>query len=108
MILALFNAEAGLARALERFRAERIGPLRNLHAGAAARGASNVANPADHPGRRPDQAPRRVSALQAWSYTVAYPFPIGGRPQFAWASFIPTVFENGVLVAIVAGSLPSW
>ena len=41
--------------------------------------------------------------LQTYAYTLAYPFPIGGRPQFAWPSFTPTVFENAVLVAIVSG-----
>lgn len=41
--------------------------------------------------------------LQAYSRLVAYPFNLGHRPAFAWASFVPNMFENGVLVAIVAG-----
>jgi hypothetical protein len=104
MILALFNAEAGLARALERFRAERIGPLQT-YTPAPLQG---------EPATSPIPLIILVAgltgaaasfALQTWSYTVAYPFPIGGRPQFAWASFVPTIFENGVLVAIAAGFL---
>jgi hypothetical protein len=104
MILAMFNAEAGLAQALERFRAERIGPLQTY-------------TPAPLQGE-PTTSPIPLIiliagltgaaasfALQTWSYTVAYPFPIGGRPQFAWASFVPTIFENGVLIAIAAGFL---
>jgi len=43
--------------------------------------------------------------LQAWSSMVAYPFHIGGRPQFAWPSFVVTAFENAVLVAVVGGFL---
>ena len=42
-------------------------------------------------------------ALQSASSVWAYPFDGGGRPDFAWPSFIPTVFENAVLVAIAAG-----
>lgn len=41
--------------------------------------------------------------LQTYSSVWAYPLDIGGRPDFAWASFVPTVFENAVLVAIGAG-----
>jgi hypothetical protein len=42
-------------------------------------------------------------ALQSWSFIVDYPFDIGGRPHFAWPSFIPNAFENGVLLALVTG-----
>ena len=41
--------------------------------------------------------------LQTYSSVWAYPLIIGGRPAFAWPSFIPTVFENAVLVAVAAG-----
>lgn len=41
--------------------------------------------------------------LQVYSSTVAWPFDIGGRPGFSWPSFIPTAFENAVLIALVAG-----
>ena len=42
-------------------------------------------------------------ALQCISAMVAYPFDIGGRPGFAWPSYVPTAFENAVLGAIAAG-----
>lgn len=43
------------------------------------------------------------TGLQTYSAVWAYPLDIGGRPDFAWASFIPTVFENAVLAAVLAG-----
>ena len=43
--------------------------------------------------------------LQCYSAMLAYPFDIGGRPDFAWPSYIPTVFENAILGAIGAGFL---
>lgn len=41
--------------------------------------------------------------LQAYSSVFAYPFNIGGRPRFSWISFVPTIFENAVLIAMLAG-----
>jgi hypothetical protein len=104
MIVAMFDAETKLTHALERFRAARVGPvetytpapMQNAETGSPipliilAMGLLGTAT---------------SFALQTYSYVYAYPFEIGGRPNFAWASFIPTAFENGVLAAIVAGFL---
>ena len=102
MIVAMFNDEPNLARALQRLRGERVGPLETL-------------TPAPLQGES-EGSPIPVIillagllgaaasfGLQTWSAVVAYPFRSGGHPDFAWASFIPTTFENAVLVAIVTG-----
>ena len=44
-------------------------------------------------------------ALQIYAAARDYPFDIGGRPYNSWLAFIPTAFENGVLLAVVAGFL---
>jgi hypothetical protein len=37
--------------------------------------------------------------FQTWIFTVDYPVNIGGKPHFAYPSFIPLTFEVGVLLA---------
>ena len=104
MILALFDDEAGLARALERFREARIAPI-ETYTPAPLQGEP-VHSPIPLAMLVAGLAGAAASfALQSYSLTNAYPFPVGGRPQIAWPSFIPTAFENGVLLAIAAGFL---
>lgn len=102
MIVATFGAEASLSHALGRLREAGIGPL-ETYTPAPLQDAS-TASP----------IPLVILAagvlgaigsfwLQAWSSSVAYRFDIGGRPHVAWASFVPSVWENAALVAIVAG-----
>jgi hypothetical protein len=104
MIVAMFPREEDLAAALARLRASAIGPV-ETYTPAPLQG---------DPGTSPIPVVILIAGLlggvasfglQTFSSMVAYPFQIGGRPQFAWASFIPTAFENAVLIAIVAGFL---
>lgn len=44
-------------------------------------------------------------ALQIYAAARAYPIDTGGRPYNSWLAFIPTAFENGVLLAVAAGFL---
>jgi hypothetical protein len=102
MIVALFDTEAALQRALHRFRDAKIGPL-ETYTPAPLQGES-TASPIPLVILIAGLAGAAASfALQSYSSAVAYAFPVGGRPQVAWPSFIPTAFENGVLVAIAAG-----
>ena len=102
MILAMFTDEVGLARALQRFRDARIGPLETYT--PAPLDGEPAASPIPLIILLAGLLGAAASfALQTYSFTVAYPFKIGGRPEFAWASFIPNAFENAVLVAVVAG-----
>jgi hypothetical protein len=41
--------------------------------------------------------------LLFWTTVVAYPLNIGGRPIFAWPSYIPITFEMTVLLSSLAG-----
>lgn len=102
MMLALFRREERLADALRRLQDAGLGPLETY----------TPAPPRDDQALSPIPAIILLAglvgagaslALQTYSYTLAYPFPIGGRPQFACASFLPTVFENAVLIAIATG-----
>ncbi len=102
MIVAMFAGEDGLSRALHRLRKAGIGPLETY----------TPAPMQDAPTASPIPLIILAAALigggasfwlQTWSSTVAYRFDIGGRPQFAWASFVPTVWENAALVAVAAG-----
>lgn len=102
MMVAAFRDQDGLVDAMGRLRSAGIGPLETY-------------TPAPLPDAETGSPiPLVVLAggvlgavasmgLQTYSSVWAYPIDIGGRPDFAWASFIPTVFENAVLVAVLAG-----
>ncbi len=43
--------------------------------------------------------------LQYWTSVIDYPLNVGGRPLNSWPSFIPIIFETGILGAAVAAVL---
>ena len=102
MIVALFEHPEALRAALRHLRAAGIAPLETY----------TPAPLEDDDTRSPIPAIVLAAgllgaaasfALQSWSSLVAYPFDIGGRPNFAWPDFIVTAFENAVLLAVMAG-----
>ena len=102
MILAMFTDEAGLSCALSRLRQAGIGGL-ETYTPAPLEGAS-TASPIPAIVLGAGLLGGAASfGLQTYSFTQAYVFRIGGRPEFAWPSFIPTAFENAILAAIAAG-----
>ncbi len=104
MILAMFADEAGLARALTRLREAHVGPLETYTPAPLSDAPTGSPIPMIVLGAGLLGAAASFG-LQTYSFTQAYEFHIGGRPEFAWPSFIPTTFENAILVAIAAGFL---
>jgi hypothetical protein len=105
-LLAGFDSEQGLRRALEHLR------------------AAGIANLETYTPRPLLEEPEAESAgstlpllmfvsgmlgfagfflLMTYADTRAYPLDIGGRPNFAWPTFVPIAFELGVLCAMVTG-----
>jgi hypothetical protein len=102
MIVALFEEEDGLRHAVQRLRAESIGPVETYT--PAPLDGEDERSPIPLIVLLAGLAGAAASfGLQTWSSTVAYPFAIGGRPEFAWPAFIVNAFENAVLIAVVAG-----
>ena len=102
MILAMFTDEAGLSRALSGLRQAGIGRL-ETYTPAPLEDAS-TASPIPMIVLGAGLLGAAASfGLQTYSFTQAYQFHIGGRPEFAWPSFIPTAFENAILIALLTG-----
>ena len=43
--------------------------------------------------------------LEYWTQVIAFPMNIGGRPTFAWVSFIPPAFETTILFAAFTAAI---
>mgnify|MGYP005816445283 CR=1 FL=1 len=104
MIVALFPDEASLRAALSHLAEAGIGPVETYTPAPLAGAPAGSPIPLLMLGAGVLGALASLG-LQAWSSAAAYPLLIGGRPLLAWPAFIPTAFENGVLLAILAGFL---
>lgn len=102
MIVAMFPDERRLAEALKRFQHEDLGEL-HTHTPAPMQDA-DTSSPIPLIILGAALLTCLASfGLQAYSATLGYPFDIGGRPAISWPSFVPTMFENAVLVSMSAG-----
>jgi Protein of unknown function (DUF3341) len=103
-VLAGFETEQALRHALDRLAAEHVGNVETYTPVALN----------EHPTGSPLPLLMFVAGilgfagffgLMAYADVWAYPQNIGGRPEFAWPSFVPIAFELGVLCAMGAGLL---
>lgn len=102
MIVAAFRDQDSLLEAMCRLRSDTIGPLETYTPAPLPDADSGSPIPLIILAGGILGALASL-AVQTYSSVWAYPIDIGGRPDFAWASFVPTVFENAVLAAIGAG-----
>jgi hypothetical protein len=99
-LLVTFAGESELRDALARLRAAQAGEIETYTPKPIETGASIVPKIVLAAGLLGTAA---SFALQSYADTVAYPLDIGGRPDFSWPAFVPIAFENGILVAMLAG-----
>ncbi len=106
-VLAGFETEAALRHALQRLASEPVGAVETYTPKALDERPGW-----DQPAGSPLPLVMFVAGvlgfagfflLMAYADLTAYPLDIGGRPDFAWPSFVPIAFELGVLCAMGAG-----
>lgn len=103
-VLAGFESESALRRAVDRLTAERIGDIETYTPVALD----------EHPRGSPLPLIMFLAGmlgfvgfflLMAYADVWSFPLNIGGRPTLAWPAFVPIAFELGILCAMGAGFL---
>jgi hypothetical protein len=103
-LLAGFESEEALSRALDRLAAAELGHIETF--------TPTPLNESSSPGGSPLPLVMFIAGMlgfvgfflfMTYADVHAYPLDIGGRPKFAWPAFVPIAFELGVLCAMGVG-----